>query len=131
MTPTRRSPAGLLALVLASALAVVLAVFAADAAHAKKPKPKTCDISAVAEQLGPTRVTSLKVTKTDCAAGKKVVKAYHACRLKNGVSGRCVVKVKEYACREQRTTYPGQFSALVTCTKGEKTVTHRYDQVTS
>lgn len=88
----------------------------------------TCDISKVATTLGPTSVTALSVTKTTCKNGIAVVKAFHACRLKNGVSGRCVKKVKGYACREVRTNGPSQFTATVTCSKGKARVKHAYTQ---
>lgn len=118
----------------AGALAAVLAapaVGAAPAAQAARARPRlrSCDISDVADRLGPTEVTSLKVTGVRCAAGISVVRAFHACRLKNGPSGRCVRLVKDYACIEQRTNAPTQFSALVTCRKRSKTVVHRYTQV--
>ena len=36
--------------------------------------------------------TSLKVTKVSCATGKSVALAFHKCRTKTGVKGRCVVE---------------------------------------
>lgn len=135
MTILRIRPlAGVLTLVLASALMAVLTASTVDAAtdaHAAraKPSPKTCDISEVADTLGPTSVTSLKVVKAKCAAGISVVKAFHACRLANGPSGRCVKLVKGYACGEIRTNGPTQFSATATCKKDNKSVVHRYTQV--
>ena len=91
---------------------------------------KKCDITKVATTLGPTQVTSLSVKKTTCKTGIAVVKAYHRCRTAKGVSGRCVKKVQGYACREQRTTGPTEFSATVTCVKGKVTVKHAYRQTT-
>jgi hypothetical protein len=115
-----------------AALTVALAV-AIPSAHAARAtaRPKTCDISKVADRLGPTSVTSLKVLHLRCDRGIAVVRAFHACRLANGVSGRCVRLVKGYACNEQRTNGPTQFSALVSCAKGRARVTHRYTQVIS
>lgn len=135
MTISRpRSFAGLLALASASALAAAVAVPVVDAApvaHAARAsaRPKTCDISSVADRLGPTSVTSLKVTNTRCDRGISVVRAFHSCRLAHGTTGRCVRLVKGYACAEIRTSTPAQFSATVTCTKDRARVVHRYTQV--
>lgn len=123
-----------LALVLAALTAALAAgTVAAPSAHAARPaaRPKTCDISGVADRLGPTSVTSLKVLHVRCDRGIAVVRAFHSCRLAHGVSGRCVRLVKGYACNEQRTSGPTQFSASVTCAKGRARVMHRYTQVTS
>jgi hypothetical protein len=131
--PHLRRLTGLLALVAASALAVALVaptVDAASVAHGARAKAhaKSCDISKVADALGPTSVTSLKVTRTTCKKGIAVVKAFHRCRLKHGTSGRCVKLVKGYACAEIRSNGPTQFSANVTCRKDGATVSHHYTQ---
>lgn len=129
MTTSRLHPRlALLACALTSAL-LLLAIGSAPAAHAARARYKSCDISDVATRLGPTEVTSLKVLNLRCGAGISVVRAFHACRLKNGPSGRCVKLVKGYACREQRTSSPTQFNATVTCSKDRKSVVHRYTQV--
>ena len=52
---------------------------------------------------GTGEYTSLKVTHVSCADGTKVVKSFYTCRTKTGPSGRCVKKVRGYACRETRT----------------------------
>lgn len=112
-------------------LLLTAALAAAPAAHAARraaARPRSCDVSAVATTLGPTSVTSLKVLHVRCATGISVVRAFHRCRLANGVSGRCVRLVMGYACMEQRTSSPVQFSATVTCRKDRATVTHRYTQ---
>lgn len=128
--PRLRPLAGALALVLASFLTAALAP-AAPAAHAAhaRARPKTCDVSSVADRLGPTSVTSLTVLHARCDRGISVVRAFHSCRLANGTSGRCVRLVKGYACGEIRTNSPTQFSAKVTCRKDRATVVHRYTQV--
>jgi SH3-like domain-containing protein len=125
-----------LAAILATAAITVLVLLilgAAPAAHAARARPRytSCDISNVATRLGPTSVTSLKVLHVRCGVGISVVRAFHACRLANGPSGRCVKLVKGYACREQRTSSPAQFNATVTCSKDRKSVVHRYTQVLS
>lgn len=109
-----------------------LAVPAAIVVLAALPAPalaKKCGI-AKPGSYGVTYVTSITVTKVGCAAGNDVVRAYHKCRKANGVSGRCVKKVLGYACQEQRTTGPVQFSGKVTCAKGKKRVVHTYTQNT-
>ena len=135
--PRLRPLLGLLALAAACALTAVLAapsVHAAPTAQLARararPRPRTttCDLTGIADRLGPTTVTSLKVTGLRCGRGVSVVKAFHACRLANGVSGRCVRLVKGYACGEIRTNGPTQFSATATCRKDSATVVHRYTQ---
>ncbi len=126
-TPRSRPRTCLLALAAASSLAVALI---APAVHAASSAPATkCDISKVATSLGPTEVTSLKVTNVTCANAVKVVKAFHACRLEHGASGRCVKLVKGYACGEQRYNAGPQFTSKTTCRKNGKTVVHNYTQV--
>ena len=75
--------------------------------------------------------TSVKVTKVTCAEGLKVVKAFYTCRTKHGASGRCVSKVRGYACREMRSiTTPGEFTGKATCSKGKRKVAIGYRQRT-
>jgi hypothetical protein len=136
MTITRPRPLAGLATVLA-ALAVALTAFTAHAAaaphaaRARSARPTTCDISGVADRLGPTSVTSLKVLHVRCGRAIPVVRAFHSCRLANGPSGRCVRLVRGYACRETRSNGPTQFSATVTCSKDRASIVHRYTQVIS
>lgn len=133
MTISRsRSLAGVLALALACALAAVLAAPAvhASTAHVARARAryKSCDISTVADRLGATSVSSLKVIGVRCGVGISVVRAFHACRVAHGPSGRCVRLVKGYACQEQRINAPTQIDGTVTCRKDRKTVFHRYTQ---
>jgi hypothetical protein len=139
MTIPRLHPlAGVLALVLATLLTaalVVPTVHAAPRAQTARararatPRPKACDLAGVADRLGPTSVSSLKVVGVRCDVGISVVRAFHACRLANGTSGRCVRLVRGYACAEIRTNGPAQFSASVTCRKDRASVAHRYTQI--
>jgi hypothetical protein len=135
-TPRFRPLVGVLALVFACTLtaaftASTVGAAPAHAARARATRPTTCDISNVADRLGPTSVTSLKVTHLRCGRGIAVVRAFHACRLANGPSGRCVKLVNGYACQEIRSNGPTQFSATATCRKDRATVVHRYTQVIS
>lgn len=128
---------GPVALVGALVLAVLLLALAtgSDAGASAAPRATaastTCDISRDSRRLGPTYVTSLKVTGVRCSSGKSVVRAFHSCRLANGVRGRCVRAVLGYACVETRSGIETQFSGRVTCRKGRrKTVAHTYTQFT-
>lgn len=117
-------------LAMACCLAVALAAPVVHAApSASLAKSTSCDITDVASTLGPTSVTSLKVSNVTCGKGIKVVRAFQQCRLANGTSGRCVKLVKDYACNEQRQNAGPSFTAKVTCKKGRKTVSHNYTQV--
>lgn len=123
------------ALAVTSLLAVSGATVASEPAFASAgpvaTASKACSIRGKESKLGPSYVTSLSVTGVSCGEGEKVVKAYYACRVKGGgVRGRCVKKVRNFACREQRSGIATQFDASVTCTKRGATVRHRYTQNT-
>ena len=94
----------------------------------------TCKLSlSAARSMGPTYVTQLKVTRTSCANGKRVTKAYHTCRLKKGKTGRCSTKVLGYSCTDRRPSQeriPTQFTGYVTCKRGSAKITHTYQQDT-
>jgi hypothetical protein len=128
--PSVRPGASMLALAAVCCLAVVPALHAAPSAQAGRAvRYRRCDLSAVGETLGPTSVTVLKVAGgVTCDRGISLVKAFHTCRLAHGASGRCVSLVKGYACQEQRTNAPTQFTARVTCAKSRKSVVHSYTQ---
>lgn len=124
---------GALAFVATLAAAAAFALLAADAQSAPRASAAAtrCDVSNVARRLGPTYVTSLNVTGVRCASGISVVRAFHTCRLANGVRGRCVRRVSGYSCSETRNGISTQFSARVTCRKGRsKKVVHTYTQFT-
>ncbi len=78
--------------------------------------------------------TSLKVTKTTCASGAKLMKAYYKCRRKGGqgVQGKCrASKVNGYKCTEKRPASGNngsEFNATVTCKTGSKKIVHSYQQ---
>jgi hypothetical protein len=77
---------------------------------------------------GTTYVISIAVSNTSCRAGRKVIRAFHACR--PGKSGTCS-SVKGYSCSEKRfDKIKTQYSSRVTCRKGDKTVKHTYTQFT-
>jgi hypothetical protein len=115
----------------AGLLVLAIALAAASLASASPAgKPQSCSITKVAHKLGPTTVSSLRVTNVTCATGIAVVKAFHKCRMAHGKTGRCVKLVSGgYACIEQRQNAPTQIIGAVTCKKkGGLAVSHRYTQ---
>lgn len=121
----------LVGLLLAAAAAAAIAPAAAPAAATTK----TCPIPPAASSPYPgangswTRFTA---TRTTCATSYRVATAFHRCRLKNGIAGRCVRRVAGgWACGELRNNGPTAYGATVTCRKGRATVRHSYTQTTS
>ena len=112
-----------------TALAVLLgAALAAAPAHAAT---RNCNVQRDAGSYGVTYVTSLKVTNTSCASGKKVVRAFNRCRkASGGIKGHCTRRVLGYRCRETRTDIKTQFSSKVTCRDGTRRVVFTYTQNT-
>jgi hypothetical protein len=114
------------------------AVLAAPAASGAAST--TCKLSATkARHLGPTYVATadgqarFSVVGVSCANGEKVIKAFHACRLKKGKEGRCTTKVLGYSCTDKRPAAlrsPLSFDGDVTCKSASKRVIHHYTQNT-
>jgi hypothetical protein len=122
--PSPRSGLSLAATVLAGA-----ALAAAPASAATR----NCNVQHDASTFGVTYVTSLKVTNTSCARGKKVIRAFTKCRKRHGgIRGRCprTTSVLGYHCRERRTAIATQFSSKVVCTAGTRRVVFTYTQNT-
>jgi hypothetical protein len=119
-------------LVTAVALAVVVGyTVTADAGAPTAHAAGKCSVSKDGRKLGATYVTSLSVTKVSCSSGKKVVKAYNACRRSHGgAKGRCPRPVRGYHCSETRTSIPTEFSAKVGCKDGRRRVNFKYTQFT-
>jgi len=100
----------------------LLTVPGASTAHAKQ-----CEEPAYPAPNG--SFTNLTAKKATCAKAARVAVKHYECRTKNGPTGRCVTKVKGFACVEDRTTAPtGDFSAKVTCTKDQAKVGFSYSQ---
>ena len=74
--------------------------------------------------------TSLKATKVSCSEASRVAVAFHKCRTKNGVKGRCSSRVRSFSCRETRTTISTEINGRVTCTRGSRKVQLTYQQNT-
>lgn len=90
-----------------------------------------CSLAGKYTKLGPTYVESLQVSRTSCATGVSVIKAYNSCRLKaGGAKGYCRSKVLGFSCSEKRSSSGVQFIAKVRCTKGRAVVTFAYSQNT-
>jgi hypothetical protein len=115
----------------ALALSTVLVVGALPGSGAAGPiaqASKTCDIGS-GRGYGTTYVTALSVRRTTCAAGKDLVRAFHACR--PGKKGHCRRRVLGYSCSERRfNVIRTQYDSRVTCKKGSRVVKHSYTQWT-
>ncbi|MEA2392805.1 MAG: hypothetical protein QOJ82_696 [Solirubrobacteraceae bacterium] len=124
----RRTLAAGLAL---AALGAGLGTPTADAGAGRKRTGLPCDVRKDGRKLGTTFVTSLTVIRLTCAQGKRVVKAYHACRrATGGVKGTCRAQVRGFRCTERRRRIPRQFAATATCKSGARLVRFSYTQVT-
>ncbi|MGA2469321.1 MAG: hypothetical protein ABSG64_01355 [Solirubrobacteraceae bacterium] len=72
--------------------------------------------------------TSLTVSGTTCAEGKKVAIAYYYCRTKHGVKGTCPGGVLGFRCKVVSNSIPTEIDARVTCVYEHETVIHTYQQ---
>jgi hypothetical protein len=109
-------------------LSVVVALTVAAGASAAGPVASASATCTPPKYPGSGYFTSLSVTKTSCATGSKIAKAYYKCRTAKGPSGRCVKKVDGYSCQEKRKSIATEINATVTCKKGSATVKHSYQQ---
>ena len=107
---------------------VVLGLIAVSAPAASAA---TCNIRGKERKLGATYVTKVTATGVSCSSALTLVKAYHACRKRNGgADGRCP-RVSGYRCREsRRISSPTQYDTTATCTNGSRKVVQRYTQNT-
>lgn len=123
--------------------AVLVAAACALPASSGAASSTTCKLTTKqSEHLGPTYVTyasgrpGFKVSGVSCAAGQKVIVAFHKCRFKHGKTGTCTSKVLGYSCREKRSNkeiVAGSllsFEGDVTCKRGSASVVHHYQQNT-
>ena len=124
---------------IATALAL-LALFAGVSASASgrevsspsaRASSTRCNISGDERKLGPTYVTSLRVKGVSCRTGRRVVRAYYRCRIRNGGRrGRCTSPVLRFRCTERRESISTEFDARVRCSRGASRVWHNYTQFT-
>ena len=103
-------------------MALVLFVAAPTAAQAATCKPP--------KYPGSGYFTTLKVTKVSCSTGSSVALAFHKCRVKNGIKGRCTSRVKGYSCKETRQSIATEIDGRVKCTRGSRKVELTYQQNT-
>ncbi len=92
----------------------------------------SCSIPHGGEHLGPTYLTSLSVSGTNCTTGFTIVREYHNCQLKHGgVKAKCTSKVDGFSCQEKRgPSIPTEFYSSVSCLDGSKRVNYKYSQFT-
>jgi hypothetical protein len=112
------------------ALLAACAALLAPTASASGPDAtaaKGCSVGD-SRSYGTTYVLKISVSGTSCRSGKRLIRAFHACR--PGKSGRCA-RVRRYRCSESRfDRISTQYSSRVTCTRGGRTVKHTYQQFT-
>jgi hypothetical protein len=113
-----------------AALALGVVAVPANADTGDAAKRGKCDLSQSEYQggLGASYTYTLSVSNTSCSKGKKVVKAFHACRKDNGGwDGRCKSRVEGFKCKEgKRSGASSNFNSKVVCTKGSKTVKSKF-----
>jgi hypothetical protein len=119
------------AVTLLAALAAIATAIGAPAAQSASMT--NCKLSAKERYPRVTKPTynlTVRVRGTSCATGKRVAKAFHACRAVTGV--RCTKKVlRSWSCTGKKTSsIPTQFDASLTCTYGSRRVTSTYQQNT-
>jgi hypothetical protein len=113
------------ALTLVAALAVLAST--ASAGGPVGTASKTCKVGNT-RSYGTSYVLSISVSHTSCTTGRKVVRAFHACR--PGKSGHCRHRVLGYSCSERRTVGRASYDSRVTCRNGSRVVKHTYSQFT-
>lgn len=123
-------------LVVALAAALILTLLPAGAPADSSPEAtaaRKCSLTARQQRnLGATYVLTLRVSGTSCANGRKVVKAFHRCRFRNGGrDGRCRSRVYGYRCEERRfNKISSQYDARARCKKSGREIFHIYTQNT-
>jgi hypothetical protein len=108
-------------------LAATVAVLApsAGAGPVASAAAKRCGVGD-SRSYGTTYVLTIHVSGTSCRSGRKLIRAYHACR--PGKAGKCP-SVKGYSCSEHRfNKSKTSYDSNVTCRNGRKTVKHQYTQ---
>lgn len=115
------------AVVAVVAAAVPVVAGGATSAGAAQPTAHAARSCATPKYPGVGYFTSLSVSHTSCATGRKLVIAYYKCRTKHGKTGRCS-GVMGYTCTEKRMSIPTELDARVTCKNGAKVVKHTYQQ---
>src|SRR3954447_9485818 len=102
--------------VLATAAAALVLVSPASAGGPTATASGGCSVGND-RSYGTSYVLSISVSHTSCSSGRKVVRAFHACR--PGKAGSCRHRVLGYSCSEHRfDKIKTQYSSKVKCTRG-------------
>ncbi len=121
-----------LAVALAGVALLATAAGSAGARSIATASSTACNLTTKEQRhLGASYVTSIKVSHVSCKKGKKVTKAFHACRTAGGKpQGKCTSNVLGYSCTEHRfDAVPHvQYNSRVTCKSGNKVVKSTYTQ---
>jgi hypothetical protein len=108
-------------------LALLALLPAGAAANPTATASKACEVGN-SRTYGTTYVLSISVRNLSCRSGRRVIRAFHACR--PGKAGRCS-RTAGYSCRERRFNKSRQsYDSRVRCTRGERVVKHTYTQFT-
>jgi hypothetical protein len=105
-------------------------LIAAGAPATSGPRVHAARTCSVPRYPGSGYFTSLTVTRTTCATGRRVALAYYRCRIKHGRAGRCHHAVLRFTCREIRMSIPTEIDARVTCRHLRQRIVHTYQQDT-
>jgi hypothetical protein len=116
----RRALGASVVAVLLSVCAVVPAGGASTASATRACRPP--------DYPGSGYFTSLTVKHTTCRTGRKLALAYYRCRTESGRAGRCHRRVMRFRCTEERNRIATEIDARVRCRRGERRVTHTYQQ---
>ncbi|HYM45263.1 MAG TPA: hypothetical protein VES65_03770 [Solirubrobacteraceae bacterium] len=127
LTPSRKSAARWRALPAVAAVTIAAWTGAAASAAPVAHSARSCSVP---KYPGLGYFTSLSVTNTDCATGRKLVVAYYHCRTRSGRAGSCHSTVLGFTCHERRQSIPTEIDARVTCRRHNQTVIHTYQQDT-
>ena len=127
---------GRLLMVLLGVAVFALTALAAGGAAAENPtasaSARSCRVDSDGGVYGRNMyLLSLKVRNTTCRKGKRVVRAYTACRhAHGGLNDRCPNRVERFRCREgERTVAPHiQYTVDVTCRRGARRILFTYTQ---
>jgi hypothetical protein len=113
-----------------TALAVLGSLLVLPAAGSAGPSAEASGSCRVgnSRSYGTTYVLSISVKGVSCRRGRRVIRAFHACR--PGQAGRCG-RVRGYSCSESRFNKgPSSYDSRVSCRRGGKRVRHTYTQFT-
>ena len=109
------------AVALAAALPIGASADTAPVAHsARVCKPP--------EYPGDGYFTSLSVRGVSCSTGRRLALAYYRCRTSSGPGGKCRRRVLRFRCTETRESISTEINGRVRCRRGDRRVTHTYQQ---